>query len=151
MLSHFEKFSTSIFVIYRYIHKIEADEMVKYGLKGSYVQYLTVMKRFPEGITAAQLCKLCDKNKAAVSRAISEMEEKAIITRNMESDNPYRARLVLTDAGKRAAEHVCEKAKRAVQEAGKGLDDEQRSVLYASLDLIANNLRSIAENGIPQD
>lgn len=151
MIERFERFSTSVFVLNRYIQKIEADEMVKYGLKGSYAQYLLVMDRFSDGITASQLCRICDKNKAAVSRALAEMEESGIITRKGEFDNPYRARLLLTDEGKAAARYVAEKASRAAQIAGKGLDDESRKILYDSLDLIAENLRAISKNGIPQD
>ena len=38
MLTRFEQFTSSIAGIYKHIQKIERDEMIKYGLKGSYAQ-----------------------------------------------------------------------------------------------------------------
>ena len=71
MLRRFEEFCAIISSIQHHIQKIERDEMEKYGLKGPYAQYLVTMSRCPEGITAAQLSEMCDKDKAAVSRALA--------------------------------------------------------------------------------
>ena len=78
MVDRFERFSFAIFEISRYWHKITADEMGKYGLKGPYSVYLTAMYRYPDGITAPQLCELCGKDKSDVSRAMSLMERRAL-------------------------------------------------------------------------
>ena len=75
MVSRFEHFSASISCIYRYIQRIERTEMEKYGLKGPHAQCLLAMKKHPEGITAARLCEVCEKDKAAVSRILAELEE----------------------------------------------------------------------------
>ena len=74
MIDRFEQFSSSIAAIYKCIQKIERDQMARYGLKGPHVQCLVIMSRFPEGVTAAELCELCEKDKAAISRAVSELE-----------------------------------------------------------------------------
>ena len=79
MLSRFERFSVSISELYRHIHKISADEMAKYGLKGPYAIYLLTMHRYSDGITATQLCELCDRNKAEVSRAVTAMEVMGLV------------------------------------------------------------------------
>jgi len=151
MLDRFETFSLAIAGIYRCLHKIEADEMSKFGLKGSLAQYLFAMRRHPEGITAAQLCEMCDKDKAAVSRAITEMEQKGLVERLRSDSTSYRVPLALTSTGETAAQHVCEKAAVAVELAGNGLTDDQRAVFYGALGLIDRNLRSISHNGLPDD
>ena len=74
MISRYEQFTALISSIDRAIQKIERDEMVKLGYKGAYAQYLAAMKRYPEGLTAAQLCYICDRDKAAVSRSVGELE-----------------------------------------------------------------------------
>ena len=79
MLNRFAQFSYMISSIYRNIQKIEHDEMVKLGYKGAYAKYLVAMFQQPQRITSSNLCELCDKNKAAVSRMISEMEEKGLV------------------------------------------------------------------------
>ena len=147
LISRFEQFTSSISTIYRYIQKIERDEMEKYGLKGAFAQYLMVMSRFPDGITAAQLCEICDKDKAAVSRIVAELEAKRLAVR--EGAN-YRALIRLTGAGRDAARFVQARAHIAVTLAGRGITDEERRVYCAALDQIATNLQTISKEGIPE-
>ena len=123
--------------------------MEQYGLKGAYAQYLLMMHHYPAGITAAQLRELCDKDKAAVSRVLSELEAKGLVTRADSKDSAYRARLRLTDEGEAAAAYVCRRATAAVELAGRGLEDPERKVFYATLELIASNLQKICKEGIP--
>ena len=150
MLDRFEQFSYSISNIYRHIMKIEREEMEKYGLRGSYVQYLLTMMRFPEGITSSKLSELCDKDKAAISRIVAEMEERGLITRETDKSNTYRAKLVLTEEGQKAAAYVCERAEKAVTAAGMGLGDDDRKIFYGALAIFEANLRRISRDGIPE-
>ncbi len=106
------------------------------------------MVRHPLGLTAAQLCKICNKDKAAVSRAVAEMEDKGLIIKG--GNSAYRADLLLTQEGRRAAEYVCRRATIAVEAAGQGLTGEQRQVFYSTLQLIAENLDKISKEGIPE-
>lgn len=147
MLSRFEQFTFVISGIYRSIQKIEREEMDKYGLKGGYAQYLTTMARHPEGLTAAQVCEICDLDKAAVSRSLSEMEQRGLLERDVSAGN-YRAKLRLTTAGHEAADFVRKKACAAVEAAGRGLSDRDRVVLYAALESIAGRLQIISKEGI---
>ena len=146
MIKRFEEFTSAISAIYRDVQKIERDEMERYGLKGAYTQYLLAIAHRPEGITAAQLCEICDKNKAAVSRILSEMESAGLIIR---SANPYKALLTLTQTGMEAVEYVKERCSLATLLAGEGLSDQDRGVFYATLRRIASNLQKLSENGIP--
>ena len=148
MISRFEHFSASISCISRYIQRIERMEMEKYGLKGPHAQCLLVMGRYPEGITAARLCEVCDKDKAAISRMVAELEEQDMILRTGPNGQRYRAMLKLTEKGEQAAAHVEDRARQAVEEASVGMTEEQRSIMYAALDLIAGNLLSICNRGL---
>ena len=148
MIQRFELFCTSAFSIYRSIQKIERMEMEKFGLKGPHAQCLLTMSRFPEGITAAQLCSHCDKDKAAISRTVSELEDAGMLLRTCNDGKRYRSMLTLTDAGRMAAAQVAERAKCAVEQAGSGLSDEQRGAFYSALSLIAGNLQHICDAGL---
>lgn len=150
MIERFELFSASIFRIYRDMQRIEREEMEKYGLKGALAQYLAILVRFPEGITAARLKEICDKDKAAISRAVGEMEQKGLLRRQNASDSGYRALLVLTEEGRRAAAFVCRRAEQAVEAAGQGLTEENRAIFYAALGQIADNLHAVSQKGIPE-
>lgn len=150
MLSRFQQFSYVISEINRQIQKIERDEMIKYGCKGAFAQYLVALLNHPEGLTAARLCQICDKDKAAVSRMVSEMQEKGMVTRSSESTRAYNAPILLTEDGRKAAEHVCMKARAAVKAVGGEMSEEERRVLYSLLDSIAGKLQRLSEEGIPE-
>ena len=122
--------------------------MEKYGYRGSYALYLAIMSRFPEGITATRLGELSDRDKAGISRTLAEMEENGLVTRQTNKNNFYRAKLVLTEKGKAAADFVREKAIAAVSEAGAGISDEDRRIFYDCLFTIASNLKKISNQGL---
>lgn len=149
MVDRFERFSFAIFEISRCWHKLAAEEMEKYGLKGPYAVYLITMARYPEGVTAAQLSELSGRDKADVSRAMSQLEEKGLIMR--EGKGPYRAQLKLTEEGKKAAAHVCRRAAVAVEHAGKGISDTHREIFYAALESITANLQLLCKEGLPME
>ncbi len=151
MLSRFEQFSYVISGINRYIQKIERDEMIKYGCKGAFAQYLVALLSHPEGLTASRLCEICDKDKAAVSRMVNEMLEKGLVTRSGEGSRAYNAPILLTESGRNAAEHVCMKARAAVKAVGGEMSEEDRRVLYSLLDSIAAKLHTLSLEGIPEE
>ena len=151
MVERFEKFTFYIFEITRYWHKLAGDEMAKYALKGPHATYLTTLYRFEDGITAPQLCELCGKDKADVSRMMSIMEKKVLVIKEAVGKNKYRGLLKLTDEGKVAAQHVRERVALAVDLAGKGLSDEDRTVFYQALEMISTNLKMLGEEGLPQN
>lgn len=150
MIERFEQFTYSINGIYRYVLKIERDEMEKYGFRASYALYLAVMSRFPEGLTSARLSELCDRDKAGISRIVAEMEENGLITRKTNNENFYRAKLVLTDKGREISEFVQEKAISAVLQAGGDISDGDRKIFYDCLTHIATNLKKISLEGLQE-
>ena len=150
MVERYEKMSASVSAISTCIQKIEAEQMTKYGLKGSCAQYLACMLKHENGITVSGLSELCAKDKAAVSRAIAELEAKGFVSREAVGVGVYRAALVLTQKGKDVAEYVNKQASTAVEIAGKGLSEEERATLYYALDLIAGNLSEICKQGLPE-
>ena len=148
MMDRFERFSLAISEISRYWHKLTSEEMEKYGLKGPHSVYLLTLNRYPDGLTATQLCEYCAKDKADVSRMMAIMEEKGLVRK--EGANSYRGVFRLTEAGASAAAYVRQRAGLAVQMAGKDLTDETRTVFYAALASITENLRILSKDGLPQ-
>lgn len=150
MVSRFEQFSSAVFCINRCIQKIERVEMAKFGLKGPQAQCLLAMSRYPEGITSSQLREVCDKDKAAISRTVSDLEREGMVERISNNGNRYRAMLKLTPQGQAAAQRVKERAQLAVDKASDGMTDEERIVMYKTLALIAGNLQTICSKGLEE-
>lgn len=148
MIGRYELLSSSISSMYHDIQKIERVEMAKFGLKGPHAQCILALSRFPEGMTVSQLCEICDKDKAAVSRTVSELEDAGMLLRSPRNGTRYRAPLTLTEQGITAAQAVSERAQLAVEHAGLGLDDSQRQIFYQVLTLIAGNLHAICKDGL---
>lgn len=150
MLNRFARFSLAIAEIDRCWHKLAAEEMAKYDLNSPHAVYLNTLYQYPEGITAAKLGELCCKNKADVSRMVTILEKKGLVRKEAVGDNLYRAKLLLTDDGKLAAEHVQGRAALAVELAGSGMTDAERETFYRCLEQITANLQTLSKEGLPQ-
>lgn len=148
MENRYELLSGSISSMYHDIQRIERTEMAQYGLKGPHAQCLLAMKKHPEGITAARLCQVCEKDKAAVSRILTELEAAGMIFRENRNGSRYRASLLLTERGQEAAGAVVEKARLAVELAGKGFGAEEREIFYRVLSIISGNLHKLCRDGL---
>jgi len=148
MENRYALFSLSISSLYHDIQKLERMEMAKFGLKGPHAQCLLAMSRCPEGVTSARLCEICEKDKAAISRAVAELEQAGLVVRRERNGNRYRANLLLTEQGRQAAAAVSEKARVAVELAGKGLEEGQRVAFYQALALSADNLHMLCREGL---
>lgn len=148
MRSKYEQFTASVLCLSRCIQKIQRTEMAKYGLKGAHAQCLITMGHYPEGVTVAQLSRISEKDKAAISRTLSELEKQGLVQKRKDGDNAYRAPVLLTDAGREASARVEQLAQMAVEQAGVGLTEERRAVFYETLELIAGNLTRISRDGL---
>jgi DNA-binding MarR family transcriptional regulator len=93
---------------------------------------------------------MCEKDKAAISRTLSELEQEGMVDRDVSGGNRYRAVLRLTQRGLDAANQVYDRVRLAVEKAGEGLSDAQRSVFYQVLSLISENLKTICTEGLAE-
>ena len=151
MMSRYELFSSAIASIYHDIQRIERTEMAKFGLKGPHAQCMVALNRYPEGITAARLCEVCEKDKAAISRIIAELEEAGMVTRENQGTSRYRAGLILTEKGISAAQVVVQAADLAVERASKDMGEQERIVFFSYLTKVAGNLHDICKDGLKKD
>ena len=69
MNDRFETFTVLISSVSRSIRRIKTETMAEYNLKSPHVSCLYYLYKRP-GMTAAELCELCEEDKAAASRSI---------------------------------------------------------------------------------
>ena len=151
MINRFEKFTFFIEEVAKLLHKISSDEMEFFGLKGPYAIYLLMIADHPEGITSAQISDRCGRNKADVSRAVTALIGKGLITRTSSGSRNYRALIKLTADGEKAVSSLRETAKRAVEYASHDIPAEDISKFYDTLETIYNNLTVMGKIGVPED
>ena len=148
VIGRFETFSLALSEIMSSWNKIASEEMKAFGLKGSCVIYLIALYKSDDGITAANLCEMCNRDKAEVSRSISAMEKKGLVTRTNTTVNGYRANITLTDDGREATRILRERVKLAVEKGGEGLSEEERESFYNALEIIGGNLKRMSREGL---
>ena len=148
MIGRFETFTLSLSEMTSSWNKIASDELKPYGLKGAYVVYLIALYKYEDGLTAVNLCEMCNKDKAEVSRAIKTLEEKGFISRENVTVNGYRAKITLTPKGREATYNLRERVKLAVEKGGEGLTESQRESFYNALEIISANLKAISKEGL---
>ena len=142
MEERFKRFTVFMTRIRRSIQRIKTEEMAEYNLKSPHVSCLYYLFNYGE-MTATELCDICDEDKAAISRSIVQLEKECYVECAEEQKRRYRARMRLTDKGRRIAEELAKKVDSVLDMAGNGLTEADRIIFYRSLELISKNLEDI--------
>ena len=142
MIQRFETFVTAITQINRCIQKLKSQEMADFGLKGTHVMCLFQLRQHPEGLTSAQLAQSCEEDKAAISRALSELRQRELVTTPPSEGRHYRTALTLTEQGRAITRQMDEKIMHIVAAAAQGYTKEERVVFYRVLLQISENLQA---------
>lgn len=148
MIGRFEIFTFGLSDLTSSWNKIAAEELKPFGLRGTYVIYLIALYKHTEGLTSANLCEMCNRDKAEVSRAMKVLEAKGFVVREHNLANGYRAKITLTAQGREYTSAIRDRIKLAVEKGGEGLSEEQRENFYAALETICVNLKKISKNGL---
>lgn len=74
----FEQFSLLILKMSKIVQKIKALEMVPFDLKAVHVMILYLLRMHREGLSVSELCRQTMDDKAAVSRAVAVLRERAM-------------------------------------------------------------------------
>ena len=143
MIDRFSTFVGAITQINRCINTIKCREMQPLGLKGSHVMCLFYLQHEPHGLTSAQLSRLAHEDKAAISRALADLEKQGLVSCSAPSDQKrYRAVLKLTEEGVKICRKLDELIYEAIEAGGCGYSEEEREIFYRVLLRIADNLQN---------
>ncbi len=143
MDDRFQTFTLLILSLNRSIQRIKKMEMKHFGLQGSHVMCLFFLSVFKEGLTVTNLSKLCDIDKAAISRSLQQLSSENYI--NTPSKDKYKAVVTLTEKGYEVASEILEKVSKAVEAGGSKIDNDERTVFYSVLKTIASNLENYCD------
>ena len=143
MEERFETFTVLINRISRNIRKIKNQEMADYNLRSAHVSCLYYIYR-AETITATELCKKCEEDKATISRALDYLEKNEFITCLSPNTKRYKSPLVLTEKGSIVGKKIADKIDGVLDQISVGLTEEERQSFYRYLSIISNSLEAIA-------
>lgn len=141
----FDRFYSATCCALKSIQKLKSKYMAHYGLSSAHTMCLRHLDSAPEGLTRTKLAKLCDIDKAQVSRIVNELCSKGYITEPDSENINYRKRLKLTPLGKDTAREINEIVTKIHSFVSKDIPIEELMSFYATLDLICDKLKQ-AEN-----
>lgn len=143
-MERFETFTTMIANISRAIRKIKSGEMAKWNLKSNHVSCIYYIYK-NKSLTPKQLCDICEEDKANVSRSIEYLEENGYVKLNPIPNKRYKRTFSLTEKGEVVGKSLSERIDEVLVRSSKGVDDEQRAIMYSSLMKVSENLQNLAD------
>ena len=136
-MDRFEVFTKTFLKINRLVQKIKSMEMQEYGLKGTTIMCLYFAYR-NQNVTSKDLVKLCEEDKAQISRALKELEDKGLIKyTSINEKKKYNTIINLTEEGKNVGFAISKKAEHVFSICGSVLTEEERTSFYNCLSKIA--------------
>lgn len=141
MKQRFELFVTAIGQISRSLQKLKSSAMADFGLRGTHVMCLYQLQQHETGLTSAQLARLCDEDKAAISRSISELLDQNLVECPEQGLRRYRKTIHLTQKGRQVTAVMDQKIADSVMSAAQGYSQEEREIFYHVLLQVADNLQ----------
>ena len=150
----FESFVTTVTRAYKSIQKIKNIEMEKekLGLRGNHVMCMYFLGKNSGGLTAAELCKLCNEDKAAVSRTILDLTQKGLVKPvEKASKRKYRTMIKLSEDGLELNEKLRGMIEQAVKKGSADFTDDERRIFYKVFFSIVNNLEELTKNEYSTD
>lgn len=139
-MDRYELFTLSINNLARLIIKIKSAEMKSWGLKSPHVSCLYFLYKSNEPITLKQLCQICQQDKGAMSRNINFLERNDFVICKSKTPKPYNSPLILTKKGEEIGKFISNKIDTILNNATKGLTNQEKDIMYRCLDIISNNL-----------
>ena len=142
MQDRFVMFTTLIGNISRSIFRMKSELMSEFDLKSSHVSCLYYLHH-GMAKSSAELCRVCDEDKANISRAVKELEERGMIVRQRDSRGRRSGRLAITDDGREIAIFITEQIDNILDVLDDVATDDERNAMYKALTGISNRLSAL--------
>ncbi len=141
----FDKFYHLTYSALKSIQRLKIIGMTPYELTGTHTMCLRHLYAAPDGLTRTKLVRLCDVDKAQVSRIINELCAKGYVSETESENANYRKRLKLTRLGVQTAEQINSHVLEINKFVSGDIPDEQLQRFYETLECICKRLEDAEE------
>ena len=138
----FDKFNQLTASANKSLQKLKVMGMLPFGLTGAHTMLLRHLYNSPDGVTRTKLVRLCDIDKAQVSRTINDLCSKGYVIETDNDNINYRKRLKLTPLGKDITEEINRKVLRVNKFVSADIPEDQLAIFYETLETICKNLKT---------
>lgn len=139
MREEFEELTVLINRINRNMRRIKNRELSEYNLKNAHISCLHYLYTH-DGAIASNLCEECEEDKAAVSRALNDLEINGFIGRHSESSGRYKRSILLTAKGREAGKKIADMNSRVLDIISGDFSKAEIHALLNSLSVLNDNL-----------
>ena len=137
----FDKFSHLTSSAVKSIQKLKIKGMLPFGLTAAHTVCLRHIYNAPDGITRTKLVRLCDIDKAQISRTINDLCSKGYVIETENENVSYRKRLKLTPMGKDTTEMINRKILTVNEFVSNDIPDDELETFYETLNKICERLK----------
>lgn len=123
------------------IQKLKSKAMIPIGLASAHTMCLRHLYASPDGLTRTRLVRLCDIDKAQVSRIINDLCARGYVIETEDESINYKKRLKLTPMGKDIAEDINALVLKINTYVSRDFTDEEIDVFYRVFDVICERLK----------
>ncbi len=146
--TRFENYVGAVMRSYRCIQKLKSAQSKELGLKANHVMCLYFLGKHADGLTAAELCKLCHEDKAAISRTVFDLTQKELVLPTEPSaKKKYRTVIKLTERGAELSNRLQSAIERMVKAVSDDFSEAERDTFYRMLFSITDGLEGCCADG----
>ena len=141
---NYRLFSLYLSHLKKSVDTLEARFGERFFIKGVHPFWIYELSRYPEGLTAAELAKLCDVNRSLVSREMPILVDQGIVTVKEETaGKKYNRHFLLTEKGRSLAAQVSATAAEMQEKADQGVSPEEMEIFRRVLKTLTVNFENM--------
>ena len=140
---NFGIFSSGISYLIRCVQQLRSIKMTEYALKGTTAVCLCQIWKSEGGLSAGELAKQGEIDKAQVSRCMAELTELGFVFRDDKDGKQYRQKYRLTEKGSRAAQDIVQSTQELRERILKNVSEKDMDTFYHVLEMLCQNLSEL--------
>jgi DNA-binding MarR family transcriptional regulator len=140
----FELLTQMVWGVHGNVQRLKADIAAALGIKSAHVFLIYLLRKYPQGLTAAELGELNRSTDGLISRETAALLQQGIITTDKESERRrYGCKYLLTEKGREIATRIADFAMHVQHQADVDLTEEDLRVFYRTFAILLRNFDGI--------
>ena len=140
MEERFELLSQMVWGVHGNVQRLKAQIAQELGIKSAHVFLIYLLRKYPEGLTAAELGEMNRSTGGLISRETAELLESGVITVDKASERRrYGCKYLLTEQGRALSARISEFAMGVQNKVSANIAHEQLMQFYQTFGVLLQN------------